>query len=167
MNKIFLTIILFCFGITLNAQNLSKGSLIRLKDESIVHCIIDYSNASIHGMSEDEFARYEEDWMLDKPEITSKFIANANQKLSGYITLSQTTNANYTVKILVISIDLKGNTICEASIINKEGQEIAHIENIRADGGTFGSKLNLIKDGAEHSGTIFGKTLKSLIKKSK
>lgn len=168
MKNIILAIAAFCFSLTLNAQTVSKGSLAALKNESILNCVFDFSNASIHGMNEEDFAVYEKDWLSDKPEIISLFIANANEKLSGSTTLlSKSPRANYTITIIVLSIDIKGNTICEASILDKEGQEIAYIENIKAMGGTFGSKLNLIKDGAEHSGTAFGKALKSLIKKAK
>ena len=37
---------------------------------------------------------------------------------------------------------------------------------VLADGGTFGSKLNLMKDGAEHTGYKIGKYLQAKIRKA-
>ena len=53
---------------------------------------------------------------------------------------------------------------CDVIVLKADGQEEAKIENLNAKGGTFGSALNLIGDGAEQSGKVIAKILKNKVK---
>ena len=59
--------------LSLQAQTI-KGSFSALKDQSRVRLEVDFSEAEIHGMSEEAFARYETDWEKDKPEVVAKIV---------------------------------------------------------------------------------------------
>ena len=51
-----------------------------------------------------------------------------------------------TIRIVVLSIERKGDTACSAEILDKNGNVVCKISKIFGEGGTFGTKLNLIKD---------------------
>ena len=127
---------------------------------------IDFSEASIHGMSEEDFEYMEPDWSKDLPEIKGDFVGALTDRLNGIVILGTNIKSDYSVNVQVISISTKGNYVCDA-IIKDGDKEVAKIQGVKADGGTIGSKLNLIKDGAEHTGKQLGRILLREIKKAK
>lgn len=157
--------IFFFTSVVAEAHRLESGSLFPLKNANRVNFELEF--VSIHGMSEEAFSKYETDWYKDKPEIVGIFTGNANNKLDGIITLGAYPNSDFTIKAVVNEISIKGNYNCDIIVIDAKKNIIAKISNIKANGGTWGSKLNLIKDGAESTGKLFGRVLKSEIKKSK
>ena len=149
----------------MNAQKLTEGSLSGIRRGDKVRMSVDYSSASIHGLTEDDFASYERNWLLKKDEICSRFIASADERLNGRLFLGAFKDAAYEIKIIVLRVNTQGDTDAEAVIINLEnGETVAKIEKLIAPGGHFGSKLNLIKDGAAHTGELLGKFLRRKIK---
>lgn len=167
MNKkqLFLFFLVLMGLLTASAQSLESGSLLSLQAEKKANFEIVF--ASIHGMEEQDFGKYEEDWYKDKPEIVAIFTSYANDKLEGTLRLGKYPDAKYTVRATVNSINMKGNYVCDMTVLTSDGTEIARVSDIKEDGGKLGSKLNLIKDGAEHTGKKFGAILKRLIKKAK
>lgn len=152
---------LFCA--TAFAQQLESGSLLPLQQEKRVKFAIEFM--SVHGMTEDDFNAYEKDWYKDKPAIVAKFLAYANQGLGNKLTLGNYPNSKYTVKAVVVDINVRGDYLCDLVVLDSSDNEIAKITDIRGRGGVFGTKLNLIKDGAEHTGENFGLTLLKYIRK--
>lgn len=161
-------IAIVAFFMSLNAfagGKLESGSVAALAGVDKVNFDIEF--VSIHGMSEAEFAKYEKDWYTDKPEIVGKILDNANKKLKGTFAMVKNISANYTVKLVVNQITKKGNFSCDVLVLDANKSEIAKIGDVKAKGGKWGSKLNLIKDGAEGVGKEFGSVLKSEVKKAK
>ncbi|MDO4462692.1 MAG: hypothetical protein Q4C30_09440 [Bacteroidia bacterium] len=159
--------VLIMISTTSFAQKIVSGSLSSLKGESILNVEVDYSEAMIHGMGEADFAVVEQDWYVDKPEIISYIIEYMQDELGNKISVGKTSGANYTLVVLPQSIRRKGDTISRAILKDKDGNELCEIDKIEAEGGTFGTKLNLIKDGAKETGTVLGKYLKKQLKKLK
>lgn len=147
-----------------SAQTLEQGSLDVLRGEEYVKVVVDYSNALIMDMTEEEFAEYEEDWYKDQPAIMSKFIEEANEELGGRLRLSRTKDSNYILRWAVEWIDENGTIMSDFYLETADGEIIAVIENVKGKGGVFGTKLNLIKDGAEETGESLGKFLKIQLK---
>lgn len=166
MKKLLLSLLFVIATISsVSAQLLVEGSLTPLKKADRVSIQIDFSEAMIHGMNETAFAKYETDWDVDKPVIVGYFLSEAKQKCGDLINLGTYENAEYEIRVNVISINEKGNYVCEADVYDAEGNVIAKIKDISAKGGHIGTKLNLIKDGARHTGAAFGKFLKNRAKK--
>lgn len=166
MKRLLLSLLLVVATISsVSAQLLVEGSLTPLRKADRVNLKIDFSEAMIHGMSESAFAKYETDWDVDKPVIVGYFLSETRQKCGDLINLGTYENAEYEIRVNVISINEKGNYVCEADVYDAEGKVIAIIKDISAKGGHFGTKLNLIKDGARHTGAAFGKFLKNRAKR--
>jgi len=162
MKRLLLSLLFAVAAISsVSAQLLVEGSLTPLRKADRVNLKIDFSEASIHGMSENAFAKYETDWDVDKPVIVGYFLSEARQKCGDLINLGTYENADCEIRVNVISINEKGNYVCEADVYDAEGKVIAKIKDISAKGGHFGTKLNLIKDGAKHTGAALGKFLKN------
>ena len=151
--------VLFVGMQVVSAQTLTQGTLDVLRGQS-VKVIVDYSNAIIMDMTEAEFAEYEEDWYKDQPQIMSELIEEANDKLDGVLRLSRTRTTNYILRWAVDWIDESGTIMSDFYLETAGGEVIAVIENVKGKGGVFGTKLNLIKDGAEETGESLGEFIK-------
>ena len=136
-----------------------KGDFSVLKDEVRVKMTVDFSEATILGMTEDEYAAYEKDWLKDKPEVISYYSGFASIELQPKLVVADYKfETRYTLLLKVRMIDASGNT--DSDLFLFEGnEEVARAEGIFANGGVFGTKLNLIKDGAKHSGIVIGRLL--------
>lgn len=164
MKKLFLLILLSIVSTSIVAQEY-YGSFKEIAQEGKAKIVVDYSEALIHGMSEEEFAEYEPDWKKDKPVVIGKFLAYFSEELDGMLVCHGKAASPFTVLVKMLSINVKGNTVLSIHIL-KDNVEVATIKGIKEDGGTFGSKLNLIKDGAEHVGEKSGAFLKKVLKKA-
>jgi len=149
-----------------NAVRIEYGSLRELAKAGIANFEVDYSNAIIHGMSEEEFAEYELDWDKDMPQILAYFRSNLTDRAGEYLALVTKKEVPLTLRWVVLSINTKGDTQSELHVLNSEGVVLAKIIELNGEGGTFGSKLNLIKDGAKSSGKKAGSFLKRELKKA-
>ena len=160
---VVISFLMLLFANIVSSQVVTKGSLDVLKGRGRVNLEMDFSQASIMGMEEDAFANYEHDWIRDKDEIVALFVgevlSNCNSIIVGVFS-----NTEYTIKVNVLSISTKGDYYCTADVINRSGEVVASINGIKEFGGRFGSKLNLIKDGAKHTGERFGKFLRKKLK---
>ena len=164
MRKIIvICILMLSFVNAAYSQVVTKGSLDILKGQGRVNLELDFSQASIMGMDEDAFANYEHDWIKDKDEVVALFVgevlANCNNVVIGMFS-----KTNYTIKVTVLSINPKGDYVCTADVVNNSGEVLTTIDGIKEFGGRFGSKLNLIKDGAKHTGASFGRFLRKKLK---
>ena len=161
MKKYFVALVALLLGMqAASAQTLTEGSLDVLRGQQSVKVIVDYSNALIMDMTEEEFAEYEEDWYKDQPQIMSELIEEANDKLDGVLRLSRTRTTNYILRWAVDWIDESGTIMSDFYLETASGEVLAVIENVKGKGGVFGTKLNLIKDGAEETGESLGEFIK-------
>ena len=169
MKKILATLMLsVALFATANAQKIT-GSFAPLANEARVKMNVVFSEALIMGMSEEEFADFEEDWTHDKVEIVSLFYDNANDVLGGSPVIGNyKQDTEYMLDLVVRTVDVRGNYDCDLYLIHNladgRREEIAKAEGVYARGGKIGTKLNLMKDGAKHTGKELGKFLKKAMK---
>ena len=160
---IFLLVILgMTFG-NVYAIRLESGSLIELAEARVAKFEVDYSEAVIHGMSEDEFAQYELDWDNDQYQIIAKFLGNLNDRTGDNLMVAKGKETPLTLRWVVLWISTKGDIKGELHLVAEDGKILAKIVELNGEGGSIGSKLNLIKDGAEDSGKRAGSFLKCLV----
>lgn len=167
--KFFTLLLLALCANTVSAQIL-EGSLAELAAAHKATLVLDYSEAQIHGMSETEFSQYEPEWKKDLPIVYAKFQGAFDEKLNGYLLCNRTIQSDFTIHVKFWRINRKGDTICDMYILKNAGteaqEEVAYIRDIRANGGVFGTGMNLIKDGAEHVGEKAGSFLKKELRKA-
>ena len=61
--------------------------------------------------------------------------------------------------ITITTVDSSGNYDCDV-VLEEKGKKVESIVGLRAKGGRFGSKLNLMGDGAQNVGKKLGKMLR-------
>ena len=154
---VFITILLIFTTVTY-AQQLS-GSFQALAGAGRAKVEVDYSKVSIHGMTEADFAIYEKDWMVDKDDITDRFIGKMQDKFQTKLLLGNFPNAKYTIVIQVLVFTTNGSCTCDVVLLDEENNELGRIANLSTYGGSFGTKLYQIKLGAEHTGEDVGRLL--------
>lgn len=117
----------------------------------------------IHNRSEAEFAEYEKDWKVDKPDVEDLILQNANAALKKVCHLNFGKESDLTVRVVVTTISAKGDYSFVVQLLDKKGEIVGNIANLFGKGGIFGTKLNLIKDGAKSTGKKLGTILKKYI----
>ena len=180
--KILLLVFTYLAAGNLFAQKLTEGSLESLiKDEvTIVNFELDFSNASIYGLSESSYGKYNPKWEEWKNDATLLFVTTLSEHCAKYhIKFDKTPEVETTFRVTIDSIyngqfydnNRKGNCKCSVVILNAEKQIVARIINIRGAGGKVGSSQNLMNDGikraAEQLGDFLTKKLKKVKKSSK
>ena len=166
MKRIFSLVFCLCTVLNTFSQKIESGSFDGLKNVDKLAIDLDFSHASIHGMNENAFSEYEKDWYTDKPDIVGDFIGCVASKIDGEIVVTDKSETSWLLRINVISISSKGNFVCTADLIDGGNIE-AHVVGIHGSGGTFGSKLNLIKDGVKTTSKNCGSFMKKVIRKAK
>ena len=126
---------------------------------------LDIVYEKIHNMSEADFAEYEKDWNVDKPEIEGYILQKANTALNGSCYLKMGKEENLTVRIVVNTVSVKGDHSFEVLLVDKTEKVLGKLSGLFGKGGMFGTKLNLIKDGAKSTGKRAGAWLKKYINK--
>ena len=161
------TALLFMLTIALgaNAQKFTYGDMSVLSNTSYVNLVVDFNKAEIHGMSEKEFYSYEPDYKKDKPGIVGLIYEYAQRKCTGLIHIGRYEDAAYTLVCTINSVSVKGNYVSELKLFDSKGKMIAHVEDIKGKGGVFGTKLNLMKDGAESTGKAIGTLVRDEIRR--
>lgn len=125
---------------------------------------LDIVYEKIHNMSEADFAEYEKDWNVDKPEIEGYILQKANTALNGSCYLKMGKEENLTVRIVVNTVSVKGDHSFEVLLVDKTEKVLGKLSGLFGKGGMFGTKLNLIKDGAKSTGKRAGALLKKYVK---
>lgn len=165
MKKVVLFFV-FVLGNLLCVEAQEK-TLLDVSQAQVVDLAVDFSNASIHNMDENTFAIYEPDYAVGKLEVIAKLAEEFNdEKKVGFI-LGKYPKAKYTVKVNVVSVNKNGDMLSNAEILDFEGNVIATISDIKGDGGTFGSNMNLMGDGCKSTGEALAKRMAKMIKVEK
>lgn len=158
MKRIISLLILVAAVFAANAQQI-EGSLDTLRGEDRVNFELNFSNATIHGMTEAEFAKYEEDWYKDMPQIIGDFLGGLNAANSNFVRFASYPQSRYTLRVNVIDVAIDGSFDSDVLLLDANSNVVAKIRGLRTSGGVFGTKLYLIKKGAEHSGKRLGKII--------
>ena len=167
MKKIIITcIMLTAFAVTSFSQSIAEGSLDVLKGQERVSIELDFTFAIIHGMDEENFAKYEEDWEKDKKGVMLNFISEASSNCNR-IAIGSFSSTDYLFKVFVSKINKNGDWQSRVELLDKEGNSYAKIVALYGSGGRIGSKINLINDGAQNSGKALGRFLDKALKKVK
>lgn len=125
--------------------------------------IVDYSQAIICGMETEAFAVIEPDWDKDSPEISGNLIEEMLKKTGEILPFKKSSQNK--VKVIVHSISDNGKFICDVELLDAKNTIICKSENIKCSkGGTWGSKLHLMKEGAHKEGSKLGSALKKAYK---
>ena len=158
--------ILFSLVLAFNchAQTVTKNDLPKNLQGIRMNLKADFSEALICGMNEKEFSEYEKDWEEDKPTIVRNFKTGANVGIGKSYGIGDYQDASYTIMIKVNTITDEGFIICDAKIIDSNGNTRFVVE--RLTGGKepafmIGTKLARMKIWA----TLTGKALGDILKK--
>ena len=167
MKRLFISLLLFAaLSFCANAQQII-GTFEPLVDAGRAKLIIDFDKADMMGMTEKEFYTYEEDWGKDKIEVVNLIYTYANKVLKGKCTLGNyQIDTKFILYLQILSIDMHGNFDSDLVLTYTEDgatQELGHAIGLHAKGGKFGTKLNLIKDGAQSTGEAIGRLIMSQI----
>ena len=167
MKRLFLTFVTVCLTVIAYGQTIS-GSFEGLVQEGRAMFEVDFSQAKLFGMSEEDFAVYEEDWDKDRSAVVENIEENISAKIRGQVRVPSSSETTYKIKIQVLSVSSIGEFVCDAYILNGNQVE-ASIKNIRSEGAflRFSTKLRMMKDGARHFGKLAGQLLKEELKNAK
>ena len=167
MKKFIVLICCIALGFAAKAQKL-EGSFEVLLEETRVNFELSFAKASIHGMSEAEFAKYETDWNKDMPQIIGCFVEDMNNEIMGIVRFGSYPTAKYKLKVEVIEVTTYGGFDSDVYLLDNNNNTLAKISGLVSAGGAWGTKLYLIKRGASDSGEALGELLyKTLTKKTK
>lgn len=166
MKRVLILMCCVALGFTAKAQKL-EGSIDVLLDEVRVNFELNFANASIHGMTEAEFAKYEEDWYKDMPEIVGGFVADLNDEMKGLVRFGTYPTAKYTLRVNVVDVSANGHLDSDAVLLDNSGNIVAKIVGLQADSAPWGTKLYLIKVSAGRSGEKLGEMLYKTLKKNR
>lgn len=147
-----------------NAQKLVRGSLDSLLDESFIGVEVNFH--FIHGLTEDDFAKYEEDYYKTKPKLIGYILSNANVANRQFVLTTDLSRSDLKLVLDIHNVSVNGDITSVATIYDGSGEEIAFIKGIIGDGGVIGTKLNLMGDGSKRLGTNLGKFLDKQLRKA-
>lgn len=159
MKKILIIILCAICANSLFAQTLT-GSFEALKNMSSLQMEVEFQE--IIGMTEENFAVYEEDWEKDKHEVLSNFTSSVS-KGSKNIIFSTRFNTPYKLRVLV-NIMTKADWFCCAILIDEQGNEVGRIDNIQCHYAAIGTLLHSIKRVAELTGSKLGTAINQAVR---
>ena len=162
---------MLCFtSVNLSAQKLVSGSLASLAGESSVLCEIDFSEGVYDSEKFDLnelIADVGDDWEKDSKEVLAKFRRSSNDKLESIgliLVRTATDKTNYKMVVVPQKVDDDGEVYLKILFYKiGEDKEVAEV-SLNANGGTFGSFMNLFGDGMTNAGSKFGKWMKKMLK---
>ena len=164
MKKKVLIMLFMVIAASSYAQNVTKNNLPKNIKGARMNLRMDFSDALICGMSEDEFSRYEKDWEEDKPTIVRNFRSGVNVGIGKSYKVGDYKDSKYTIRVKVNTITDDGYIICDADIIDDGGNVYFTVKEVT--GGKeppfmIGTKLARMKIWATVTGNKLGSILKS------
>jgi len=177
-------VLAFCIPVdALYAQNSSKEMrelLKSLKNEKEINCVIDMSQVIIHGKREADFVYVEdistpEDWTKlweteYKPSLIHDFLGSFNEHMFDFghtVRFGNFEQVKYQVRLVLINVSEKGDTIMDAFIEDIQDKEILYKLYVDGTGGVFGSKVNLMSDGFKRAGGELAHQMNVIFKKGR
>ena len=119
------------------------------------------------GLSESDFANYEQDWVKDKTAVELSFLRGVNNKVDEIYNIGALKDADYALTVIVKSITNKGYLICDAKITDKSGKVYFYVININSGSKSKlipGTNLSKIKASSLFAGRSLGKIMKKYSK---
>ncbi len=118
--------------------------------------VIDYKNGIYQGYTYDKIIVEEKDFLKDKHRYEGRFYEEFQNNYKGVAYIPEVVNEDEPVlKIEILQVTRKGDL--QANVIY--GNQTT---TMQAEGGTFGTFLNLFGDGMEHLGKQVGKWMKKV-----
>ena len=161
---LLLTLMMVGMAYSAMAQTVKVDSLRKAPLGLRANLVMDFSKATIHEMSEANFAKYEKDWEKDKSSVVEKFRAAANFKLDNEMKLGYYDDADYVMTVTVKSISTQGFIVCDAVLTDNSGKMFFAVEDLKGSSDSFftpGTKLARIKIWATLTGTALGSLIKN------
>lgn len=126
--------------------------------ENRLQIVIDYKNGIYQGYTYDKIIVEEKDFLKDRHRYEGRFYEEFQNNYKGVSYMPEVVNEDEPVlKIEILQVTRKGDL--QANVIYGD-QTIT----MQAEGGTFGTFLNLFGDGMEHLGKQVGKWMKKAAK---
>lgn len=156
MKKFWLLLLVATFALVANAQSIKSGSIDCLQGQTKVALVIDYSNATILGMSEGVYAKYEQNWELCKKEALVNFVTHFNEKNENVMFVGNDA-ADYVFNVNVLSINKKGHCKAELNINDaKTNETIAVIATFDISKFSVGTTNHKVKSNIGSLGEKIG-----------
>ena len=163
-----------------NSKKEIKELLKSLKNEKEIDVSITFSQAIIHGKSEAHFVYLEdigsrEDWTTlweneYKPSLFRDLLGSFNNYMFDYgyrVRFGSFEQSKYQIKLIVSSISENGSVLLSGFIKNRDQEESLYELTIVGNGGTFGSKINLMGDGFKRAGIDLAKQMITIFERGK
>lgn len=160
MKKVLLFLVLGCLTTTVFAQGLDF-----LKNEANVGMKLNFAEANIAGFNESNIMTFEKDWEKDQPILLMKMIEHYNNKMAKKLPASTFADGKYTIEARPVMIKKNGKITGYFVVLNADGTEMYRSAKFKAEGGTFGSFLNLLGDGMKSTGDAIAKIISKELKK--
>lgn len=162
------------YTFTVSAQKLTEGSYRSLVGVSTVYTELDFSNASVNATDFSEYIEYkyygtpkkfQENYEDDIVTLLGGFIIKFNEEeIPIRLTTRQDSHIHLIIKVR--KVDEEGNQIwADCMFINKETRDVLASIDLEAEGGRFGSFMNLLGDTMEEAGEKLAWHLKWKIKR--
>ena len=168
MKRLLFYILASIMTVTSFSQTVTKNDLPKNLKGIRMNFQMDFSQAVIMGMSENEFAEYEKDWNDDKPTIVRNFKSGTNFTLGNSYGVGDYKDAKYMVIVKVNTITDEGYFVCDVDILDEVNKVVFHLDYLT--GGSeptfsIGTKLARMKVWATLTGKSLGSILKSELSK--
>ena len=166
--------LLLCIGIY--AAKKPKVDLSFMNNQSKLNCIVDFSgislnfkeeegNDSFNDLQRERFTEWQKTLESDESYYLKRFYSGVRDELDPKIlALGNFPEAEYSALVTIKSTTVKGDIDAAIIFINTLSNDTIYSFELRGDGGTFGSMMNLVGDGMRELGENFGELLR---KKSK
>lgn len=160
MKKILLSLIAVLVSANISAQKIISGDLNFMKGEKYLKIDIDFSQGTVFGMSAKDFAEVEEDFSKKDRYFMSRLFEGLQGNSEVRFEINASAECKYQVILVVDETDDDGEVYGKLVFTSiAEPNEKLCVIKISGDGGTFGSKINLLGDGLESC----GKKMRSII----
>lgn len=161
MKRIALFLLALLMGALTAFSQENSASFSALKGQKRVAFNIDYSQADIMGMSEDQFRFYESDWDKDKHEVMENVLEKTNGELwKEGVAIGLFKDTQYILEYRVREINRNGNffgTLALVKVSEDGSQELITEKELNPQRAYWdGTKLRKIKKGAKRLGRTIG-----------
>ncbi len=176
MKKYLISLLSLLLCTTAWAGNKVTIDLTCLNGQTMINFDLDWSQLKVKSMSIDDWVAFrqaeqpeydalEELEKQCKPQV-KELTQKVNKKLEKIpLALAKKEGCKYTLRIVPLNIDNKGNNELQCTIVENESQKIIADFVVKGEGGHWGSMSNLWGDGFEHAGETLGNLIYKAIKK--
>ena len=151
MKRFFFISIMILGFVSIQAQKVIKGSFGILANQSVVSVKIDYTDSKIDKVPFELFLEREKNWDKGYRDILYKFVKAKKKKSDGIMYLIKDT-LNYQLVFKATIVDDNGSTKGFLYLIDRDNRIVGEAGAFKANGGRFGSQMNLMGDASERLG---------------